>query len=214
MPKRRGPYTKRKVVGQSRNNALVLFGLRQGKMMEKPEQRRLIASVLAHSDDERMRRLSKCLVDQAQHMRTVSCAVHAEACGVNGYMIADELRKAWRTQGLVEQAELLPEVMRQTAEDALSRWEECTSCDGTGRIADPAVTDHRQLKHCKNCHGKGKVYVMGDLDNRKLLFETHGLTSKGGAGVQVLNINNPANPGETLHALAESLGPILEGDVK
>ncbi len=52
--------------------------------------------------------------------------------------------------------------------------------------------------------------MLGDIDRLKLIFDTFGLTGKGG-GVNVnLDLRKTDVP-ESLGDLAQSLGPILEG---
>ena len=103
----------------------------------------------------------------------------------------------------------LPEIMEQTALDAKSQVADCPKCKGMGQIDGKGG-----VQDCPACAGKGTTYIMGDAERLKLVFETFGLSGKGG-GVNVnLDLRKPPEPHEGLHDLAQSLGPILEGERK
>lgn len=226
-PKRRLEHLQ--VKGKRRQTAMILFGLPlNGPVMETPEQRMMMIQALRHSDDERMRALAKSAADPMN--ARVSFSRLAEDHRVNAYMIAKEFEKIMKAEGIIRQAQHLPELMEAAAIDAKSKWEECETCDGVGTVPDaeahkiacaeavkkgePMPTVAPRMK-CKNCKGEGQVYVMGDIDRLKLVFETYGLTGKASAAaMNVLNISNPAGAHETLHDLAGSLSGIIEGEVK
>ncbi len=86
---------------------------------------------------------------------------------------------AKKQEGIVRMSQKLPDIMEQTAEDALSSLVPCERCGGEGQRKD---------KPCTSCEGKGFIKVKGDLDNRKLVLEMAGLIGKRGSG-QAVQIN-------------------------
>ena len=116
----------------------------------------------------------------------LSSPIHTKATigklAVMSGMSANELmllfNSAKKAEGIIRLSRKLPDIMEETAEDALSRLVPCIRCDGEGTIKG---------KPCKTCQGGGSVRVPGDLDNRKLVFEVAGLIGKRapGAAIQV-----------------------------
>ncbi len=84
-----------------------------------------------------------------------------------------------KQEGIVRMSQKLPDIMEETAEDALSSLVPCERCGGEGQRKD---------KPCKSCEGKGFIKVKGDLDNRKLVLEMAGLIGKRALG-QAIQIN-------------------------
>src|SRR6266446_1300555 len=86
--------------------------------------------------------------------------------------------------------------MEQSAIDARSRLEPCWTCEKTGLVTDMEAvarawkeaetrgeaksTVDRITKTCGVCHGEKQIYIMGDIDRQKLVFETFGLIGKNG----------------------------------
>ena len=224
--------SKRKVKGQARQTAMQLFGV-PGKncKMETPEQRAEVAEILAFSPDPKIRELVRqCRMPE---LRQTSFASLAESLGLNFYMIADEIKLIQRSEGFIRMARHLPEIMEQTAVDAKSQWCDCSVCGGIGKVDVSVLCEpcggkkgnteceqchgkgkYGEIQDCLSCKGKGLVYIMGDAERLKLVFETFGLSGKGG-GVNVnLDLRKPPESHEGLHDLAQSLGPILEGERK
>lgn len=185
-----------------KKTALTLFG--DIGRMESPEDRLMIAHILSRSNDERMQRLSRLLLDPVDLMgQKVSLAAQAVACGVSDVEISNVFVKAIKAEGFIRQAKHLPDLMEQAAIDAKSKFEDCKKCGGAGSIGD---------KVCEKCSGSGTVYVLGDTTRLRMIFETYGLLSKGG-GINIgVNVANPPSSSETLPALAGSLLSILEGN--
>ena len=210
-PKRRLEHLQ--VKGKRRQTAMILFGLpMNGPVMETAEQRMMMIQALRHSEDERMQALAKSAADPMNSR--VSFSRLAEDHRVNAYMIAKEFERVMKAEGIIRQSQHLPELMEQAAIDAKSKWEPCPECDGTGEVVE-GEGDNVKTVRCPKCKGDKQVYIMGDLDRLKLVFETYGLTGKtAGAAMNVLNISNPGAAHETLHDLAGSLSGIIEGDVK
>jgi len=217
--------SKRRTRGTARTTARKLFGTTGEKTMETSEQREHMALVLARSSDERMRRLaSEAMLPE---LKGSSFAKLAERLGLNFHMISEEYRAIKKSEGYIAAARHLPEIMEQVAEEAKSRVEVCETCDGLGNVPDIkafdelcAVADARQTARpteaprmkCKNCKGAGEIFIQGDVDRLKLVFDTFGLTGKGG-GVNVnLDLRRPPDPHESMADLSASIAPILEGN--
>lgn len=111
-----------------------------------------------------------------------------------------------KQEGIVRMSQKLPDIMEETAEDALSSLVPCERCGGEGQRKD---------KPCRSCEGEGFVKVKGDLDNRKLVLEMAGLIGKRAPG-QAIQINVGGSQSlETRVGLAQQLlaEPSVEGEV-
>jgi hypothetical protein len=184
---------RRKYKGQADKTALALFG--STKRMETAADRETMALVLAQSASPVMRELARQAMDPI-HKHT-SFAKLAENNALNIHMLSEEVKSIYRAQGIMKAASKLPKMIEQAADDAMSREEKCKGCKG----AD-----------CIKCGGTGIVYRLGDIDRLKMMFETFGLTSKGG-GVSVNLDFSKHQEKELSHAeLSAALGPILEGN--
>jgi hypothetical protein len=89
------------------------------------------------------------------------------------------LNSAKKQEGIVRMSQKLPDIMEETAIDALPTDEPCVRCDGTGQL---------KKGPCPHCRSTGSIRVKGDLDNRKLVLEMAGLIGKRGSG-QAIQIN-------------------------
>ena len=113
---------------------------------------------------------------------------------------------AKKAEGIIRMGRKLPDVMEETADDALSHQVPCERCGGAGRVKDGS---------CKSCKGKGVIVVKGDLDNRKLVLEMAGLIGKRAPGQAIqINVGGPQSL-ETRVGLAQQLlsEPTTEGEV-
>ena len=111
-----------------------------------------------------------------------------------------------KQEGIIRMSQKLPDIMEETAEDALSSLVPCERCGGEGQRKD---------KPCKSCEGKGFVKVKGDLDNRKLVLEIAGLIGKRGPSqLNLINVGGSQSL-ETRVGLAQQLlaEPSVEGEV-
>ena len=226
-PKNRNLKTTVRGPAAIKRTALMLFGI--DHKMEKPEEREHMALVLRNSDQPAMRQLAAQAMDK--DFRVVSFAALAERNRVNYHMISDEYKKIMRSEGFIRQARHLPELMETAAIDAKSKMVECETCDGKGEVPDleaynklkreakqakePAPVECPR-KRCPRCKGAKEVWMLGDTDRLKMIFETYGLTGKTGAGVNILNIAGAGAPTapETMSDLAASVAPIIEGEFK
>ena len=228
MPKPKRTLPQRRVKGQAKRTAMVLFGVAPRHLMETPAQREQIALVLRNSTDERMRTLAAQASDPMY--KQTSFAVLAEKNKLNYYMVAEEFKHIMRGEGYIRQAQHLPDLMEQAAIEARSKFELCDTCDGKGTVPDADAYDalckkadekkqrwphYAPRKQCTQCKGKGKIWVKGDVEQLKMIFETYGLIGKGGAGLNVnFDLRRAPEVPETMSDLAATLGPILEGEVK
>jgi len=194
---------KRKVKGQSRRTARLLFGP-SSSQMESPEEREHMALVLSRSADIRVQRMVTDLLRVDPDFKGKSLARIAEDHGLNFHMLSEEYTRLKKSEGFILAAHRIPEIMQQVAEDALNRWETCARCEGSGQVDSPdGIVDCGCVD--------GKVYVAASIDHLKLMFDTFGLSSKG-AGVNVNLDLRKTDAVESLADLAGSLGPILEGN--
>jgi hypothetical protein len=198
-----------KIKGQSKRTARLLFGTSAGRTMESPEEREHMAIVLARSTDARVQRMVSDLMSPDPVNSASSLARIAERHGLNFHEISEEYTRLRKAEGFIRAAHKIPEIMEQVAEDATNRWAECGVCKGTGMIDSADGIKPCSMRGCVD----GKVYIAASIDHLKLMFDTFGLTGKGG-GVNVnLDLRKTDTP-ESLHDLASSLGPILEGGGK
>jgi hypothetical protein len=200
MPSRRRKEDKR-------TTAKLLFGTTDRRTLESPEEREHMALVLGRSHDARVQRLVTDLVSPDPDNSRSSLARIAERHGLGFQEISDEYTRLKKAEGFIRAAHKSPEIMQQVADDSLHRWEDCGACGGMGRIDSKKGIVACSAKGCVD----GKVYVRADSESIKLMFDTFGLTGKGG-GVNVNLDLRKTDAHETLGDLAASLGPILEGN--
>jgi hypothetical protein len=192
---------------QTAKIAMQLFAPPKGTM-ETPEQRERMATVLGMSDDPRMRRLSLDIL--ANNNKQTSVAKLVDGLSLTWKQVETEYRSLRKSEGFIKSADHLPELMEQSALDAKSRWDGCHRCSMTGKL-DGDKENGFVLKTCPDCHGEGKLYVPGEVERLKLVFDVHGLIGKNSG----LNVNfdmRQISSGENLEDLADSIGPLLNGE--
>jgi hypothetical protein len=148
-----------------------LFGKTTG-MMESPEDRLLVSTTLAYSDDPRMRDLAQRALSPS--MNGTSFARIVGDLSLTWRQVEAEYKSLMKSQGAIRQYQHLPDLMEQSAIDARSRMEPCRRCDETGAIFE-GKDDDKVSKVCPSCHGEKQVYIPGEVDRLKLVFETFGL---------------------------------------
>jgi hypothetical protein len=208
----------RKYKGQANKTAMMLFGNRYGRKMEKPEDRKMMAAALAHSTDIKMRTLAGQAVDPIY--KSYSFATLVENMGLTYEHVAKEFHQLMKIEGMTRQSKMLPGLMEETAQNAQNKTYPCADCDGTGQVPGrPAYKlgksgegEVRGTKLCKTCHGEGKVTIRGDIDCLKLVFETFQLTGKSGQPMVNLDLRT-IKPHESMADLSASIAPILNGEV-
>ena len=204
------PPSNRKVKGQAKRTARLLFGTTGARVMETAEEREHMALVLGRSADARVQHLVTDLLSNDPDSIRTSLAVLAERHGLNFHSISDEYTRLRKAEGFIRAAHHIPEIMEQVATDAKNRWEECPACKGLGEIDSKDGIVKCPARGCVD----GRVYVQASVDHLKLMFDTFGLTGKSGGGVNVNLDLRDTGRSESLGELAQSLGPILEGNAK
>lgn len=203
-----------------------IFGPQESGWKESPAQRENLAIMLSLSADDRMRSLARDAL--MPELKTVSFAHLALAKGITLNVLSEEIKSIRKSEGFIRASQHLPDLMEQTARDARSKWEECTACEGLGRVPDLAAWKIEQAqakergedprlvpcpeKRCSTCKGEGKVYVLGDATRLKMTFETFGLLGEGRGPLVALDLRKMDQP-ESLAALAGSVAGCLEGEV-
>ncbi len=119
--------------------------------------------VLDWSADQRAVALAAMLCDPAY--RRFSFAKLCQRVGLRHVDVLDLFRRHQLDLAILRVSCRLPDVMRQTADDALSRMEDCRVCDGAGEI--PVG---KKMKLCRACKGRGEIYTKGDLACQKIIW--------------------------------------------
>ena len=112
-----------------------------------------------------------------------------------------------QSEGLLKASSHLPEIYEQVAIDAKSRTEDCPACDGTGQVTKDDVS-----VPCKRCKGKGSIYIPGEVERLRLLFDMVEPRVKAGGAVVNLDLRD-IKQNERLEDLSSSVAPILAGEV-
>lgn len=125
-----------------------------------------------------------------------SIATIAKSCNLT----LAELNSFWRDSNLARARDIafagIPVVMSDVVTDASNTQVVCPRCDGLGELdtGPDYDTEGREKKRkkstartCPECDGLGKVKKSGDIESRKLLFETTGLTGKKGPMIAIQN---------------------------
>lgn len=118
-----------------------------------------------------------------------------------------------RHMGLLEMSANLPQIMVDVSEDAKSKMELCSRCDGLKvlteieRDGDGKVVS-RTERECPVCEGVGKVKVTGDKHARDLVFESMKLTGQKGPMVA---IQQNFGSGNGLDAKMEGMLKLTQG---
>jgi len=216
MAKRTGKGNpKMRYRGTAKATAMSLFATAARCKMETPEQRETIALIFKLSDKPAIQALASDAMNPI--FKRTSFAALAERHALNIHMLSDEFKAIMRSDGLMRAAQHLPEIIEQVAVDAKGRDVKCKACKGAGTIARVVAgkdgeADTEERDPCERCDGKGVIYQLGDADRLKMIFETFGLTGKGG-GVNILNLTKVTNS-ESMSDLSASIAPLLEGSVK
>jgi len=223
----------RRSKGQAKRNALMLFGVPRGGKMEPKERRQDLALVLRLSQQDRFRALANMALSPIHE--TTAFTTLMEKLQISYHDLSQEFKALQTSLGFIRAAEHLPDLMAQTALDAKHRIEKCRTCAGKKLIAvydyeaidkakatvgedirlerpsDPRLVLLSEGKAtCPKCSGTGSVEVKGDYDKLKTIFETFGLTGKGGGLAVNLDLRNVRQP-ETMGELSRAVAPILEG---
>jgi len=227
----------RRSKGQAKRNAMVLFGNKYGQKMEDKAVRQNMALILRLSQHDRFRALANMALSPI-HAKTAFTSL-MEKLQITYHDLSTEYKALQTSVGMIRAADHIPDIMAQTAEDAKHRHVECVHCKGKGQVkvfdyaaidkarstlaeniglereSDPEVELLAKGRaSCAKCRGTGKVEVKGDLERLKVIFDTFGLTAKGGGLALNVGFNATVNvPQQTLGELAKDVSPIMEGTV-
>lgn len=175
--------------------------------MEKNIKRDDLVEALSHHthDNQRVESLVARLLDP--EYANVSLGTLCQRSGLSLHQLMDFFRKTKLDEGLIRAFKHVPDMLEDTARDALRTEESCWKCQGDGEIV--ADGDEEVVKSpCPECKGKGSIVVPGNTDARKLMFETVGLTGKRGPLIaQQFNLGGGADSSEdvvkNVHRLME-----------
>jgi hypothetical protein len=180
--------------------------LRVMKTWEKFEEsvggRPKLVEALEQSVDERGQQLLQHLEDPRAAGRPLR-----ELCGAARvsfpqlyHIYTDALRAKAHAESIIVQSHYLARVMEDTCRDALTESRTCPDCAGAGTRRKRGA-----LLTCTVCRGTGEVRGRsGNVENRKLVFESAGLTGKRGPG-QAIQINVGSKSLEERVGIAQQL---------
>jgi hypothetical protein len=168
--------------------------------MEPRERREEVALVLRLSESEKMRFLAQHALDPI-HDRT-SFATLCDKFNVSYKQVADAYKTVKQSEGLLRAASYLPDLMEQVAVDAKSRTNKCFPCSGTGTISDG--------KPCKECKGTGTVYIPGEVERLRLVFDMIEPRVKAGVNVTI----DQRGQNASIDDLRGSISGIIEGNAQ
>lgn len=173
---------------EHRNNTALA---RIEKSVPKAELERL----LDQSDDPRAHHLVSLMFDIS--LKNVKLPELARRAGLQYSEVLRMITLGRLGDGALAMSEHAPQVMEDVAIDAKSRIVECPTCGGSGEVSsvvkgekeDEEEEPSVETSVCGTCDGSGKLRKIGDIDARKLMFETLGLTNKGKGAMVNVNVN-------------------------
>lgn len=186
------------------------------KRFEKNLSREDTVAVLAHHTEgnPRVEALVARLLDP--EYKDVALGTLCERVGLSIHQLMDFYRKTKMDEGVMRVHKHVPDILEDTAKDALRTEESCWKCQGEKEIKD----GEGKKSPCPECKGKGTIIVKGDTDARKLIFETVGLTGKKGPLIaQQFNLGGGADTQEdvmkNVHRLMERKddGTVVDAEV-
>lgn len=227
----------RRSKGQAKRNALMLFGNKYGQKMESKDVRQNMALIMRLSQHDRFRALANMALSPI-HEKTAFTTL-MEKLQISYHDLSTEYKAIQTSVGMIRAADHIPDLLEQTAVDARHKEVECVHCKGKGQVkvfdyvaidkaraliaenvgmereTDPEVELLAKGRAtCKPCRGAGKVEVRGDIDKLRTIFDTFGLTAKGGGLALNVGFNATVNvPQQTLGELSRDVAPIMEGTV-
>lgn len=150
-----------------------------------------LKAALAMSSDKRMVEFLRLLCVP----RPKATATIAKSCGLT----LGDLNNFWRDSNMSRARDIafagIPQVMADVVTDSSNTMVVCPRCDGLGSLdPGPDYDDEPKsrrkksiVRECPECDGMGKVKKSGDIESRKLLFETTGMTGKKGPMIAIQN---------------------------
>lgn len=179
-----------------------------------------IAALSQHTEgNKRVEALVARLLDP--EYRDVALGTLCERVGLSLHQLMDFYRKTKMDEGVMRVHKHVPDILEDTAKDALRSEESCWKCQGEGELltASDDEDDEEQTKSpCPECKGKGSIVVPGNTDARKLIFETIGLTGKRGPLIaQQFNLGGASDSQEdvmkSVHRLMERKGGVVDAEI-
>ncbi len=194
-----------------------------------------LTSALALSENKKMVEFLRLILKPNYRSRSdgtktpYSIASIAKSCNLS----LAELNGFWRDSNLARARDIafagIPKVMSDVVVDSSNSLVVCPRCDGLGTLdPGPDYDDEGRekkrkkcvIRECPECDGTGKVKKSGDIESRKLLFETTGLTGKKGPMIAIQNNSFAPSSLETfvdtfdrLDAVHSEL-PMIEGETE
>ncbi len=159
-----------KTIASKRNSGKRLSPARKDPMYRRFAREvghKELLAVLECSDDVRGHALANLLCDPAYNRH--SLAKLCELVGLRYLELPKMFHRFYTGIGIIRFSRYIPQVMEDTARDALSTTKACERCDGTGE---------RDGKVCSHCQGKGTIHVPADPACRKLIWESTGLIGR------------------------------------
>lgn len=175
------------------------------RRLESTVGRESLMTALEDVPDQRIQTLLMMMTDPSYAVCTLPVLV--KKCGLTYRDVVDHFRRYKLDEGLMKFYEHVPQVMDDVGEDAKSVTKRCFRCDG-----EKVITVRRRQKTCPECDGKGTVRLKGDIDARKLVFESIGLTGK--RGPLIAQQFNTLDAGDSLEALMGNARARLEAPKK
>lgn len=140
--------------------------------------RETFASFLDSSGNDRYEKVLLMIYDPAY--ASITFAKICQKAGVTLHEMQELYTNGMRQLALLRMSTALPELMADVAEDAKSRMENCTRCDGFGFIPSGDST-----RDCPTCKAVGSVRRVGDKQARELVFESAKMIRQSGPLVAI-----------------------------
>ena len=174
------------------------------RRLEKSVPKDELVGALLTQPDQRYDTLMRMLCDPAFKGRTLPTL--AKECGLSYAQVLRCITTHHIDQGMLTMSRHVPAIMEDTAVDAKSKTIRCPVCEGAGTIdklnrKGEVVGD----KPCLTCEGLGKLRKVGDIESRKLVYETMGLTNKGKGPSVAIQVNSGAQVEDSVDIVHDAL---------
>lgn len=136
-------------------------------------RRSLVDALLTADLDEKQQHFLALLADPARdrdHLALICADAGMNPSALLGLFRNAAMAKAYAL-ALVRISESLPEVVADVAAKSVDREVPCPRCKGG---------EEPKEETCAKCGGAGRVFRESDLERQKMLFETAGLSKRGG----------------------------------
>ena len=163
----------------------------------------------ATPEDDRWARLAD-MIKSHPHTRPRLLASLAFDCRLSYQELAAGWIREQQLNGLMRQAEKVPQVLVDIADDSLSREVACPKCEGEGEVAREGPLEPGDATHvkCRLCKGAGTVHKMGDAQSREFLLKTQKLIDQQKGGGVTVNTQVNSAPPATAPSLADVLAQV------